>query len=137
MKLFPNPANQYILLSIILKTKLKNGQEIEITVNTNQGQQVFRKILAKQQDEVLISTITCQWEHTYVQSMYLVNFRNATIYDYPLNSLTLIPCNHLWRTKRFFNMGKFFYFFFVVTLAIVLHNNGKRHLDKDIGQIGY
>lgn len=55
MKLFPNPANQYIIVEYNLQDKFKTGLDGEITVISMQGQKVLYKLISKQQDQVLFS----------------------------------------------------------------------------------
>ena len=57
MKLFPNPASVYIIVEYNLRDKFTVGQEGEIIVTTLQGQQVESKLITKQQDQILISTL--------------------------------------------------------------------------------
>jgi hypothetical protein len=58
MKLFPNPANEFIIVEYNLKDKFTIGQVGEISVTSFQGQKLIKEMITKQQDEVLINTST-------------------------------------------------------------------------------
>jgi len=54
MKLFPNPAREFIIVEYNFKDKFKAGQKGEIIISTIQGQKVQSKLVSKQLDQVLI-----------------------------------------------------------------------------------
>jgi len=58
MKLFPNPTKRYIIVEYNLKDHYTAGTEGEIIITNMQGQQVFRKIIHKLQDQELIGTLS-------------------------------------------------------------------------------
>ena len=58
MKLFPNPANQYLIVEYNFKDKFTTGQFGEITITTIQGQKIIHKLIYKSTDQVLITTST-------------------------------------------------------------------------------
>jgi len=58
MKLFPNPANWFIIVEYNLKDKFTAGQVGEISVTSFQGQKLINEMITKQQDQVLINTST-------------------------------------------------------------------------------
>jgi len=58
MKLFPNPANGFIIVEYNLKDKFTAGQVGEISVMSFQGQRLIKEVITKQQDQVLINTST-------------------------------------------------------------------------------
>jgi len=58
MKLFPNPANQYLIVEYNFKDKFTTGQSGEILITTIQGQKIIHKLINKSTDQVLITTST-------------------------------------------------------------------------------
>ncbi len=58
MKIFPNPAEMYIIVEYNLKDHYINGKEGELIITNLQGQIVIRETILKQQDQVLFSTST-------------------------------------------------------------------------------
>ncbi len=58
LKVFPNPANQFIIVDYNLKEKYKVGQNNDIYITTLDGKRVENKVISKQQDKVLINCST-------------------------------------------------------------------------------
>ena len=67
LKIFPNPGSQYVILEYNLKDKFQSGQSAIITIMTIDGKFIETKILAKQQDQILLNT------SAYTCGKYLCN----------------------------------------------------------------
>jgi len=58
MKVFPNPAKQYLIVEYNLKDKFNNKNEVTLIVTNTNGHNMLQKILIKRQDQELIPTTT-------------------------------------------------------------------------------
>ena len=58
IKIFPNPAKQYVILEYNLKDKFQSGQSAIISIATIDGKHIDTIQLGKQQDQILLSTTT-------------------------------------------------------------------------------
>ncbi len=56
MKVFPNPAWQYVIIEYNLKDKFTEKNEVLLTLTNMRGNSVFQKQLMKRQDQDLINT---------------------------------------------------------------------------------
>ena len=56
LKVFPNPAKQYVIVEYNLKEKFSNINEASLVVITIKGHNVIRQRLSKRQDQLLIDT---------------------------------------------------------------------------------
>jgi hypothetical protein len=56
MKLYPNPARQFIIFEYNLKDRYKSGQSGKLFLTNAEGKQVESLMIYKQQDQALIST---------------------------------------------------------------------------------
>ncbi len=70
IKIFPNPAKQYVILEYNLKDKFQSGQSAIISIATLDGKHVETFQLGKQQDQILLSTTTYS-SGTYICTLLL------------------------------------------------------------------
>lgn len=70
IKIFPNPAKQYVILEYNLKDKFQSGQSAIISIATLDGKHVETVQLGKQQDQILLNTSTYS-SGTYIYTLLL------------------------------------------------------------------
>lgn len=56
MRIFPNPARQYVIVEYNLKEKFSNNHEVLLILTNIKGSPVLVKKLIKRQDQELINT---------------------------------------------------------------------------------
>jgi len=70
IKIFPNPAKQYVILEYNLQDKLQSGQSAIISIATLGGKHIETLQLGKQQDQILLNTSTYS-SGTYICTLLL------------------------------------------------------------------